>query len=274
VTLDQLDQTYFQKNEEIKHTILERVGTCFDKLGKRKEASNAYERAFEYDNRCSTCFSYLFSYHFKEHDYDKAILLIRSVDEPIAESGCTRLAEWLAIDACRVGDLAQSIHEVFRRKKKDVPFIVDIYQSAIATAPNYLKEADGMWLELQIAKLLSDCNYHPEQAEEIWENIIRRYHSTKEHVGVRYSAEIAYSLHCLKRSAELGKDAAETSNYGAILERLAKKSARPSTDPWMSTTLGGWYKIKGQNEKAQVLFLPLLKQGLYSLSDNDSEKRL
>lgn len=171
-------------------------------------------------------------------------------------------------------DAEDPILKIGTRRSEELPFLVDMLKSAIATARIQHQTISCGLLEIVLARLHDYSNYHTERAVQIWENHLNTHLSMKERMDAAIITSVSladYARHCLQRSVELGRDAAKTRDYGALIERLLEvDTCLEFPDPFAPPRiLGAWHKFMEQDEEAQVFFRQPLKQCLQMLSDDD-----
>jgi tetratricopeptide (TPR) repeat protein len=261
-----------------RHDCLERLGSCHVALGDENKAVEAYESAFQGNNRCSFCINALLKLYREKQHHKGIIELLKSMDEHIEGHDYTRLSESLFTKANY--DRTNSYFEIIAHAAavgNETAFLYGIYESAIQVAQRQHKSLEATNLELCLAALY---NRHgrPELAAKIWESIATTYHNINTLKAeytlarVKFDAKISLARHCLKQAVEYGKDSKEAQEYGTKLKDLTK--VRTGTEitiggSAVARMLGSWYMFMGQDEKARQCFRVELMAGLRMLADDD-----
>lgn len=109
-----------------------------------------------------------------------------------------------------------------------VAFIAGIYRDAIRLAHEKCLHHCVAHLRLHLANLLSWNNYDPEGAENIWDKMLAVYGNVTGCIWsfIMYEATFHWACHCIRRSAEFGKEDVATELCGITLKRIsASKTA-------------------------------------------------
>lgn len=266
--------------DSIKPTLtdnLKEIGSCYDSLGKRDQAYQAYREAWNtgtnvvlYD-ALDECFRYLHD----EERYQDVMDLIKELDaKEIPGLDYHHLALYMEVNH------EDDYHIIFHasrhaaRETGELQYLADTVRDVISSRRKERRSTSAAMLELFLAKIYHLERINPERAVRIWEHIVGMVSTPKAETVMAYARRKAASMlarHHFAQAMET-KGTSECNQHVRRLERLGKSRGRSGetinvSEP--SIILGLWYRLNGQAEESKACFKAHIKQALQLLSDDD-----
>ncbi|KAL2832224.1 NACHT and TPR domain protein [Aspergillus pseudoustus] len=264
------------------HYVLERIGQCYQQLGDADSRFRVIEQALQNVPYCNGCTSAVLEYYGTNGNQEKAINFLKELaDTPMPDQEYSKLTQSIMDNPD--GDTEFLVYAADAALATDnLDFLVQSWRTAAKTARKALKTVTGALLELSLARIYSEFLNDQAKAVKRWEKIMSLYASSKDETEIGIAKlEASYNLakQFLCDAVEAGVRTPEAEAIAVKLEKLALATTADNSVLWTissarAISLGVYYRLSGQTEKAQAQFRPSIKRGIQILSDDDPENDL
>ncbi|RAH68312.1 NACHT and TPR domain protein [Aspergillus aculeatinus CBS 121060] len=288
------------------HASYERLGQSYTALGEVESAVAMYRAGLATAGFCNTCLCAMLEQLHAQSRHEEIIALLKSLDRPAvgqnpASSTTTTTTtpsiltqsiltnpDWYDDFIDRVTAAAASTQQI--------PFLIDAYTTAVATAHKQRKAVAKANLEFCLGMLWQTHGRDGDRAAALWERLIATYRGSRaegEMVSVLEMAAGALATHYLTKAMEVGVASEQGRRYGVLLELLARgKAAASHGEGWdasradardvvdapppnkvfvttspVGLILGSYYRLSGREADAMACYKAQVQAALRLVED-------
>ncbi|PYH84561.1 tetratricopeptide repeat domain protein [Aspergillus uvarum CBS 121591] len=282
------------------HASYERLGQSYTALDDVESAVAMYRAGLETAGFCNTCLCAMLEQLSAQSRHEEIISLLRSLDRPAlaqnhdttspstpTSTPTTILTQSILSNPDWYDDFIDRVTAAAAATQQ-IPFVIDAYTTAVATAHRERKAVAKANLEFCLGMLWQTHGHDEDRAAAIWERLIHTYRGSRsegEMVSVLEMAAGSLATHYLTKAMEVGFDSEAGRRYGVLLELLARGKAVAShadvldgldgqrTNKVFVTTspvgliLGSFYRLSGREADAMACYKAQVRAALRLVED-------
>ncbi|KAJ5202862.1 NACHT and TPR domain protein [Penicillium cf. viridicatum] len=257
------------------HRCLEHMGRVYEEQEDREKRFEVVQEAYQYAPSCWNCLEALLQYHNDNRAYEVTMELLKKLAENLPpEEDFSEFTQFFLGSVFGVDRKARLSADA-ALATDDLNFVLESLQTTAKAARTESRTLIAAEVDMAIARIYDELLFGHLKAIRCWENIMDTYSSSSPGTLIGTIRQLACSnlTHAfLCNAVEVGVDTPEAEESVARLEQLAHESQKYLSESCAfvrDVYLGIYYRLRGQDERAQALFRPSLQRSVQILCDDN-----